>query len=89
MEMRRLHTVLQERNVLERFDLLSLDIEGHDIRVLNDLVASSWFRPTWVIIEASNDFRVQSLDDAPFSKEVKSNYAIREQTRSNLILRLL
>ena len=88
VDVRRLPSLLIEHNVPERFDLLSLDIEGHDIRVLNDLVASSWHRPTWVIIEASDDFRVRSLDDAPFSAEVKAAYGLREQTRSNLILKL-
>ena len=89
VEVRRLPSLLLENNVPERFDLLSLDIEGHDIRVLNDLVGSSWHRPTWVVIEASDDFRVRSLEDAPFSPEVKATYHLRAQTKSNLILKLL
>ena len=88
VEVRRLPTLLQEHDVPERFDLLSLDIEGHDIRVLNDLIASSWYRPTWIIIEASDDFRVRSLDDAPFADDVKAAYQLRGQTTSNLILKL-
>ena len=89
VEVRRLPTLLAEHGVGERFDLLSLDIEGHDIRVLNDLVGSSWYRPSWIIIEASDDFRVTSLDDAGFSPAVKAAYALRAQTKSNLILKLI
>ena len=89
VDMRRLSTLLNDHGVPERFDLLSLDIEGHDIRVLNDLLGSSWYRPTWVIIEASDDFKVRSLKDAAFSSDVQALYTIREQTRSNLILRLI
>ena len=88
IEVRRLAPLLTEHGVSERFDLLSLDIEGHDVRVLNDLVGSSWYRPTWVIIEASDDFRVTSLDDAGFSSAVKGAYGLRAQTKSNLILKL-
>ena len=88
VDVRRLPALLQDHDVPERFDLLSLDIEGHDIRVMNDLIASSWYRPSWVIIEASDDFRVRSLDDAPFSEDVKAAYQLRGQTTSNLILKL-
>ena len=87
VDVRRLPSLLVEHGVPERFDMLSIDIEGHDIRVLNDLVASSWHRPTWIIIEASDSFRVQSLDDAPFSAEVKAAYRLRAQTKANLILK--
>jgi FkbM family methyltransferase len=83
---RRLGDILAEAGVSSDFGLLSLDIEGEDIKVLNDLIGTSPFRPRWVIIEASNDFSVTSLDDAPFSHGVKDAYLLRGQTRSNLIL---
>lgn len=81
----RLPTLLERHAVPRDFDLLSIDIEGEDIRVLNDTVAQGW-TPRWVIIEASNDFIVKTLDDAPFSDAVKTTYAIVGQTPANLIL---
>ncbi len=81
----RLPTLLERHAVPRDFDLLSLDIEGEDIKVLNDTVAAGW-TPRWVIIEASNDFVVKTLDDAPFSDAVKAAYAIVGQTPANLIL---
>ena len=81
-----LSSILDAYAVPKEFDLLSIDIEGEDIKVLNDLVANSDYRPAWVIIEASQDFSVRSLSDAPFSEHVKNVYAIKAQTRSNLIL---
>ena len=86
VQVRRLADVLAEQAVPPVFDLLSVDIEGEDIKVLNDLIGLSAYRPEWIIIEASNDFATQSLDDLPFSQAVKDAYALRAQTRANLIL---
>ncbi|WP_309627561.1 FkbM family methyltransferase [Brevundimonas sp.] len=81
----RLPTLLERHGVSRDFDLLSIDIEGEDIKVLNDTVAAGW-TPRWVIIEASNDFIVKTLEDAPFSEGVRSAYSIVGQTCANLIL---
>lgn len=81
----RLPTLLERHEVPRDFDVLSVDIEGEDIKVLNDTVAAGWL-PKWVIIEASNDFIVQTLNDAPFSDAVRAAYAIVGQTSANLIL---
>ncbi len=86
VEVRRLAEVLSEHAIPERFDLLSLDIEGEDIKVLNDLVEHSAFRPDWIIIEASHDFQVRTLTDAPFAPAVRDAYAVVDTTRANLIL---
>jgi FkbM family methyltransferase len=83
---RRLAGILDDARIPDRFGLLSLDIEGEDIKVLNDLLAASRYRPDWIIIEASEDFQVRSLDDARFSDAVRQDYVLRAQTRSNLIL---
>lgn len=83
---RRLPDLLDEAGIGHDIGLLSLDIEGEDIKVLNDLIGNSQYRPRYIIIEASNDFKVTSLDDAPFSAAVKDLYQIRAQTRANLIL---
>jgi FkbM family methyltransferase len=86
IEMRRLPTLLAEHRVPEDFSLLSLDIEGEDIAVLNDLIDNSRFRPRWIIIEASFDFRIRSLEDGPFSPGVREAYDVRWQNATNLIL---
>ncbi len=86
VEVRRLSEILKEQAIPEVFDLLSLDIEGEDIKVLNDLIDTSAYRPAWVIIEASDDFKVRTLNDAPFSPAVRANYVVRMATNANLIL---
>lgn len=85
---RRLGPLLRERQVPEDFGLLSIDIEGEDIRVLNDLVSNFGYRPRWVIIEASYNFQTTSLDDQPFDETVRANYELVAQTAANLILEL-
>lgn len=86
VEVRRLENLLDERNAPYDFELLSLDIEGEDIKVLNGLLANSAYRPRWIIIEASHNFSVRSLDDLEFSQDVKDHYEIRGQSVANLIL---
>jgi len=83
---RRLPEILEEHRAPRAFGLLSLDIEGQDIAVLNDLIDNSDFRPQYIIIEASNDFQTKSLNDLPFSEKVKQAYVIVGQTTPNLIL---
>ena len=83
---RRLGPLLEERQIPKNFDVLSIDIEGEDIKVLNDVVTGSGFRPRWVIIEASYDFATRSLADLPFDETVRSTYEIVAQTAANLIL---
>ncbi len=86
VEVRRLEGILSDHEIPEDFDLLSLDIEGEDIKVLNGLLANSRYRPRWIIIEASHDYSVRKLEDLPFSEDVRQAYEIRGQTRANLIL---
>ena len=85
---KRLGPLLTEHGIPKDFDLLSLDIEGEDIKVLNDLIRGAYYRPRWIIIEASNDFQTKSLYDLPFSDEVRALYAIVGQTVANLVLEL-
>ncbi len=48
---------------------------------------SEGFLPRWVLIEASDDFRIRSLHDLPLLPTVVERYRLAGQTRSNLILR--
>lgn len=87
VRVRRLSTILQEHKVPRDFGLLSLDIEGLDVDVLNDLIGQSPYRPDFVIIEASDNFRVRSITDAGLSDLVDKEYALVGQTESNLVLK--
>lgn len=83
---RRLPDILNEYNVPHNFDLLSLDIEGHDSRVLNDLFNNSSFRPRWIIIEGSFNFTVNDLRNIGVSDSVCEEYKISSRTEANFIL---
>lgn len=87
VEVRRLGESLKDLDIPLDFDLVSIDIEGEDIKVLNDLVDVFGYRPGWVIIEASYDFTVKALTDLPFSDTVRRSYSLVGQTVANLILK--
>ena len=87
VEVQRLGSLLLANGIPPVFDLLSIDIEGEDLRVLEDLIASTDYRPKWIIIEASHNFRFTSLEQLGVSASVVSNYRVADQTAANLILR--
>lgn len=84
----RLGNLLRDYGVPADFDLLSIDIEGEDVKVLNDVFVNFGYRPQLVIIEASYDFATKSLYDLPFHDSVREAYDIVAQTNANLILGL-
>ena len=83
----RIIPLLMKHEIPFDFELLTIDIEGEDIKVINDLVLGSNYRPRYIIVEASFDFSVKKLDDIPVDTIVKNSYSICNQTRSNLILK--
>lgn len=85
----RLGNILRDYGVPQDFDLLSIDIEGEDVKVLNDVVVAFGYRPRWIIIEASYDFATKSLEDLPTDDLVRQTYRIVGQTPANLILGLI
>ncbi len=87
VDVRRLPDILAEFGAPAEIGLLSIDVEGEDLQVLNDLTAHGGYRVEWVIVEASYDFSVKSLDDLATSAEVRELYEIAAQTSANLILR--
>jgi FkbM family methyltransferase len=84
---RRLHDILDEQAIPEEFEILSLDIEGHDARVLNDLHKNSLYRPRWVILEGSFNFAVKDPAKIGVEQSVLEDYELAGQTAANLILR--
>ena len=83
---RRLPDILTEQNIPIDFDVLSIDIEGYDARVLNDLIANSSYRPKIVIMEGSLNFTVNDPTMIGVSSLVCSEYTVVAQTCANLIL---
>ena len=84
---RRLPDLLEEYGAPAEPDLMSIDIEGEDIRVLNDLVQDDRYRPQWIFIEASHDFDTGSLADLKTHAAVQDRYTLVGQTKANLLLR--
>jgi FkbM family methyltransferase len=86
VQARRLGAILDEQQVPLNFDLLSLDIEGMDMPVLNDLIANTRYRPRWIFLEASLDFQTKSLAELDLVPAVRDQYEIVGQTVPNLLL---
>jgi len=82
----RLGNVLAAHKIPYDFDVLSLDIEGEDIRVFNNVVGDG-YTPAWVIIEASYDFQTKSLNDLQLRPDIVNRYQIIGQTCANLLLK--
>jgi FkbM family methyltransferase len=86
VQARRLGTILDEHQVPMSFDLLSLDIEEMDMAVLNDLIENTGYRPRWIFLEASFDFRTRSLRELDLVPVIQDEYEILGQTVPNLLL---
>ena len=84
---RRLHKILAEHDVPQNFAVLSLDIEGVDFEVLNDLINNSNYRPNWIIIEWGHTIFEATMEDARVTPEVRSEYEIVGGTFSNIFLK--
>ena len=83
---RPLPSVLSEYAIPSNFDLLSIDAEGEDIRILNDTIDKG-YRPQWIIIEAVHNQGTSSLDALGFTELVLTTYKLVDSTVANLILR--
>ena len=88
VEVRRLPDILDAAAIPHDFDVLDLDIEGMDVPVMNDLVATSPYRPRLVLIEGSFFFRTEALADIGLSVQVGDLYRLADRTVANLILEL-
>jgi len=86
VRVRKLPAVLHKHGIPEEFDILSLDIEGEDIPVFNDLIDRSHFRPRLAVIEVGDAVDVHSLTARGFSMRVADEYAISGACGPNLFL---
>ena len=84
---RRLHKILDEFNIPQNFAVLSLDIEGVDFEVLNDLINNSAYRPDWIIIEWGHTIFEATMDDHRVTPAVRAEYEIVGNTFSNIFLK--
>ena len=87
VQVRMLPEVLREHDAPLNFDLLSIDIEGEDVRVLNHLIDVSPYRPTWVAIEVAGDDPDLTLAGIGLSQKVCDAYDTMGRTPSNLLLK--
>jgi FkbM family methyltransferase len=82
----RIGRILNEQHIPFDFDVLSLDIEGFDTMVMNDMIENTPYRPGIVIIESSLDFKNTSIISAGMSAAVDAAYELKYQTVANMIL---
>jgi FkbM family methyltransferase len=82
----RLADILEPFHIPRDFDLLSIDAEGEDLKILNDVMGSGFY-PRWIILEAAQDGRIKSLGQLDVREAVRSAYIVVGVTRANLILR--
>lgn len=84
--METLPAILAREDIPLRFDLLSIDIEGEDIKVLNQLIGSSPYRPNWIIFESGHidSYRPGVL---PLIAQFDAEYELIGKTEANLIFR--
>lgn len=88
VDVRRLDDILTEHQVPHDFDILSIDVEGLDAEILNDLVATTSYRPRWIVAEVTMPFHGSpTLADSQLSSLLVSQYELTSRTLSNLVLR--
>ena len=86
VDVRRLPDVLDENEIPCDFDLLSLDIEGEDVKVFNDLIGNSPYRPRWALIEIGPPERLYKKRQ--FSSAVLDTYIVRDFVGPNAVMQL-
>jgi hypothetical protein len=84
---RRLHKILDQHGIPQNFAVLSLDIEGVDFEVLNDLINNSNYRPDWIIIEWGHTIFDATMEDHRLTDAVRTEYEIVGNTFSNIFLK--
>lgn len=88
VQVRRIGDVLSENKIPYNFAILTIDIEGYDTRVLEDMLTNTNYRPMYIVTEVTSLPDQNSTDIGDLSSLVLENYEVLERTHANLILRL-
>jgi FkbM family methyltransferase len=83
----RLATLLGKHDIPADFDILSLDIEGEDIRALNMLIDASAYRPRLIVIEIGGRPDIADPAALGFSSGVLHHYEYFAHCGPNLFLK--
>ena len=59
---RKLDDILEEARLPSNFDFISIDVEGHELQVLEGFSVERW-RPTVILIEDNSEFADKSVGD--------------------------
>ena len=76
--------LLEEYAIPRDFDVLSVDAEGADVSILNNLAESRW-RPGWIIAELGAVHRAGHLEESGLDPRFFEAYRMIDETWPNLI----
>ena len=80
-----LQAILDAEKIPLEFGILSIDIEGSDLEVLESLLRYSLYRPRYIISELADAYS-KANNSLSFSKELSESYSVIAKTPANLIL---
>jgi len=86
--MRRLANVLAENSIPQNFTLLSIDIEGLDRAVIEDLLSSSQYRPLYIVAEIRSSPTSSPGATWPIAEKFQADYELLASTHANTVLGL-
>lgn len=85
---RRLANVLTENSTPQNFTLLSIDIEGLDRAVIEDLLSNSQYRPLYIVAEIRSLSTSSPRETWPIAEKFQADYELLASTHANTILGL-
>ena len=86
--MRRLANVLAENSIPRNFTLLSIDIEGLDRAVIEDLLSNSPYRPLYIVAEIGSLPTSSPRETWPIADKFQADYELLASTHANTVLGL-
>lgn len=84
LPMYKLDTIL-EKYKIDKIDILSIDVEGHELKVLDGFNIDK-YKPSYMIIEHTNQFKGNGENDV-CSKLKCFGYQVIYRTQSNLVMK--
>ena len=88
VRVKRIGDVLSENKIPHDFSILTIDIEGYDTRVLEDMLTNTDYRPKFIVTEVTNSPDEKRSSKNDLSSILLNDYEVLERTHANLILRL-